>query len=109
MWWMLSWITANAADIEVPADQDPLGWARAWTEVTEALQDPALDDTRMRWARVDDRWRLTLENRGRRATLDGLRPASDHAGRVEQIYVALGLVGVSDRSPELAEHLRPPP
>lgn len=108
-WLMLAWSVAHAADIEIPADRDPLGWARAWTEVTEALQDPALQDTRIRWARVDGRWRLTLELGDQRATLDGLSPASDHAGRVEQIYVALGLVGVADRRPHLAEHLRPPP
>lgn len=106
---------ALAAEIAVPAELDPLGWARAWSEVVDAMQDPALDDTRVTWTRPDGRWVLTLENGQRQVTVDGLAPASDNAGRLEQLYVALGLLGQRSRegrkalASRLAVPPRPPP
>lgn len=82
-----------AADLSVPDELDGPGWASAWDQVVDAMQDPGLQDTRIAWTRTRDRWVLTLEHGGRRATVDGLVPAGDEAGRIEQLYVALGLVG----------------
>ncbi|MEN0061917.1 MAG: hypothetical protein AAGA48_07170 [Myxococcota bacterium] len=114
---MIAWLltcSAFAADISVPSDLDPLGWAQAWSHITQAMQDPSLDEVDLAWTRSDGRWVLTVELDTRRATVDGLVPAEDPEGRIEQLFVALGLVlrtGPAPADPQsaLRSRLAPPP
>ncbi|MBX2802200.1 MAG: hypothetical protein KTR31_31250 [Myxococcales bacterium] len=108
---LIAWLLALptlAADLQIPADLDPPGWGRAWTTVTDALQDPGLDAATIAWHRDDGQWTLTLEHEGRRASLNGIPPADTHEGRVEQLFVALGLAGHLRTAPSLRQRLHPP-
>ncbi|MBX2797763.1 MAG: hypothetical protein KTR31_08850 [Myxococcales bacterium] len=102
----LSW----AVDLEVPDEQNPLAWARAWSEVVTSLRDDSLMASRIAWTRDGTTWTLTLEHEGERARVVGLNPARSHSGRVEQLYVAVALLGPSpDATDGLAGLLAAPP
>lgn len=101
---------ASAADISVPAEHDPLAWARAWAEVVEALQDPALREASVRWEPDSNgRFSLVVEHQGQRARVSGLVPADAHAGRLEQLYVAVSLLGARPSTPTGLDDLVAPP
>lgn len=104
---MMGWVLA--AEVAVPTSQDPLAWARAWAEVVQALQDESLADTRIEWAPEDDGWALSLQYGGQTARVSGLVPATTHSGRLEQLYVAVSLLGRGRQGSGLDSLIDAPP
>ena len=85
--------SALAGGVLVPPDLDAFGWNSAWNEVVRALDTDELRRARLRWERTEAGWVLHVHQGSRDARLAGVAPASTHHERVEQIYVALALLG----------------
>ena len=102
---------AVAAEVDVPPSLDPAGWQRAWDDVRDALDDPALRNADLRWELTPTGPRLTLRVAGREARLEGVTPARLRADRRDQLYVLLALLPASGPSSHerLVDHLQPPP